>query len=90
MSEDSPDKTLSVGELIEALKQFPHDEAVYIETNIGGGPVLSPQVSEGGDGVPEGAVCLGYLWLAPDEYYDKHWIDHRGRKHVVKSYSVND
>jgi hypothetical protein len=82
-------KTMSVGDLIAELRKYPKDRPVYCINNFGGGPLLPP-TTERADYAPRGSVILKYLWLAPDEYADTVYIDHKGRRKVIKAYDSDD
>jgi hypothetical protein len=87
------DKTLSVAELIESLKKFPPDAAVWCVDGLHYGPVLDPPVRSNGynsHSAPRGAICLHSMWLAPDEYDAKIWIDHKGKRRVIKPYQSEE
>lgn len=95
-----PFKTLSVGELIARLGKYPPEMAVWTAHDLHYGPILDrfytddgywPLIENPSDAhVGEEVLCLSSLWLAPDDYNDLVWTDHKGQRQSIPCYADAD
>lgn len=84
------DKALSVKELIERLSKLPPEAPVWCMHALHYGPVCDPVELNIDDPDIGPHVPLFSLWLAPDEYTDKVWIDHEGKRQVIPCYGDDE